>query len=308
MTETVTAESRAPQPASPPTERVVAIAHLLGSQPGRAFTLTEITRELGISRATGHSILSTLADHQWVVRDATACYSLGPGIASLVRPSDDRTYHGILRELAECTATQVFLARRDVNTIVVVDSAGESATGVRVERGLRLPLVAPFGRDYVAWSSTSAQQTWLKGIGRPSAAFSRRISAVLAEIRDRGYTIERLSREYLRVYTALRALGGHDEPDAITTHLARAFADLTVIDVLHDELCEGDIHSIATISAPVFDEDGVVTMSVTAAPFNEVTAVETAQLGDDVKAAAARIQSHIATSAVKWTGASRHNQ
>lgn len=297
MIETVTSDSKSRQPASPPTERVIAIAQLLGLQPARAFTLTEIARELGISRATGHSILSTLVEHQWVVRDATAAYSWGPAIASLARPSRDRTHHAILRELAECTATQVFLARRDVNTIVVVDTAGESASGLRVEPGLRLPLVAPFGRDYLAWSSTSAQQTWLKGIGKPSGAFSRRITAVLAEIRARGYTIERLSREYVRVYTALRALGGLDEPDAITTQLARAFADLTVIDVLRAELSEHDTHSIATISAPVFDEDGVVTMSVTAAPFDQIPAAVAEQLGADVKAAATRIQAHIAQAA-----------
>lgn len=297
MIETLVSHSKPRQPASPPTARVIAIARLLGSQPTRAFTLTEITRELGISRATGHAILSTLTDHQWVVRDAAAAYSWGPGIASLARPTGDRTFHGLLRELAESTATQVFLARRDGNTLVVVDSAGESASRMRVERGLRLPLVAPFGRDYIAWSPGSAQRAWLEGIGTPSTAFAQRITLVLNEIRSRGYTIERLSREYVRVYTALRALGGLDEPDAITTQLARAFADLTVIDVLDTELAERDKHSIATISAPIFDEDGVVTMSITAAPFDDVSPGTAEQLGNQVKDAAARIASHIAQNA-----------
>lgn len=283
------------QPTSPPTERVVAIMRLLGSQPTRAFSLAEITRELGISRATGHAILTTLAAHHWVVRDnATAAYSWGPGIASLAKPAGDRVFHGILQQLAESTAAQAFLARREGNAVVVLDSAGESASGMRIDRGLRMPLVAPFGRDYIAWSPPSAQRAWLEGIGKPSAALSRRITAVLGEIRERGYTVERLSREYLQVYTALRALRGDGEPDAITAHLARAFADLTVIDVLDSELAENETHSIATISAPIFDDDGVVTMSISAAPFTDLSAADVARLREQVCAAARRIEPQLA--------------
>lgn len=270
---------------------------LLGSHPARAFSLAEITRELGISRATGHAILTTLVAHHWVVRDvATAAYCWGPGIASLANPASDRIFHGILRQLAESTATQVFLARRDANTIVVVDSAGESASGMRIDRGLRMPLVAPFGRDYIAWSAVSAQRAWLEGIGKPSAALSRRIGLVINEIRERGYAIERLSREYIQVYTALRALGGETEPDAITARLARALADLTVIDVLRAELTEDGTHSIATVSAPILDEDGVVSMSISAAPFATLAADEIERLGEQARAAARRIEAQLASS------------
>lgn len=268
---------------------------LLASQPGRTFSLAEIARELRISRATGHAILATLASHDWVVRDAaTAAYSCGPGFASLAGPTGDRMFHGILRDLAGATATQTFLARRDANTIVVVDSAGESASGMRVDRGLRMPLVAPFGRDYVAYGTADAQRAWLEGIGTPSATLSRRISTVINEIRERGYAVERLSREYVRVYTALRALGGDGEPDAITARLAHAFADLTVIDVLRGELTHDGTHSIATVSAPILDEDGLASMSISAAPFGDLAAVEVERLGEQVRAAARRIEAQIA--------------
>ncbi|OBJ05205.1 IclR family transcriptional regulator [Mycobacterium alsense] len=300
MTQTLDPVETQRQPTSPPTERVVAIMRLLGSQPARAFSLAEITRELGISRATGHAILTTLVAHRWVVRDdATAAYCWGPAIASLARPASDRMFHGILRELAESTATQAFLARRDANTLVVVDSAGESGSGMRIERGLRMPLVAPFGRDYVAWSASSARRAWLEGIGKPSAALSRRMTAVLNEIRERGYAVERLSREYVGVYTALRALGGDAEPtdpDTIAARLARAFADLTVIDVLRAELTDDATHSVATISAPVVDDDGVVSMSVSAAPFADLPAASVERLGERVRSAARRIEAQVAGS------------
>jgi DNA-binding IclR family transcriptional regulator len=275
---------------------VIAVMQLLGSRPTRAFSLAEITRELGISRATGHAILTTLAAHHWVVRDiATAAYSWGPGIASLAKPTGDRVFHGVLQQLAESTAAQAFLARREGSAIVVTDSAGESTSGMRIDRGLRMPLVAPFGRDYIAWSPATARRAWLEGLGKPSTAQSRRITAVLSDIRERGYTVERLSREYLQVYTALRALRGDGEPDAITARLARAFADLTVIDVLDTELTGDGTHSIATISAPIFDDDGIVAMSISAAPFTDLTAAEVTRLSEQVRAAARRIEPQIAS-------------
>lgn len=297
MVRTVAAgRTRRQPPPSPPTERVVAVIRLLGSEPTRAFSLAQISRQLGISRATGHAILATLAAHQWVVRDsATAAYSWGPGIAALARPAGDRAFHAVLQQLAESTAAQAFLARRDGNAIVVVDSAGLSGSGMRIDPGLRMPLVAPFGRDYIAWSTAPAQRAWLQGVGKPSTALSRRITAVLSDIRERGFTVERLSREYLQVYTALRALGGDGEPDAITARLARAFADLTVIDVLGSELTENHTHSIATISAPIFDDDGVVAMSISAAPFTDLPAADVARLGERVRAAARRIEPQINT-------------
>ncbi len=68
--------------------------------------------------------------------------------------------------------------------------------------------------------------------------------------------------------------------------LARALADLTVIDILAAEFAEAGLHNIATISAPVFDADGVVIMSVSAAPFTELSGAQVADLGDKVCAAA----------------------
>ncbi|WP_310777059.1 helix-turn-helix domain-containing protein [Mycobacterium sp. Z3061] len=294
MTATLDGDATQRQPASPPTERVVAIMELLASQPARGFTLAEISRELHISRATGHAIMSTLTSREWVVRAATGAYSWGPGITSLSTPVPELRHHGLLQSLAESIGAQVFLARREANSIVVIDSAGETASGIHVDRGLRMPLVAPFGRDYLAWSSTAAQHTWLAGAGKPTPAMSRRISLVLNEIRERGYVIERLSREYIRVYTALRALGADGEPDAITVRLARALADLTVIDMVAAELTEPGLHNIATISAPVFDADGIVTMSVSAAPFTELSGAQVADLGEQVRVAARTIAECVA--------------
>jgi len=294
MTPKVSLERPQSQAPSPPTERVIAVIELLGSEPARQFTLAEICRSLAISRATGHAILTTLTAHDWVTRDpVTAEYAWGPAIASLAKPANALMYRGDLQALAAEAGTQVYLTRKEGGTLVIVETAGECLTGPRISPGLRTPLVAPFGRDYVAWSSAETQKAWLEAIGQPDPGLRRRMTAVLKEIRQRGFVVERLTREYVRVYTALRALSGDGEIDMITTQLARAFADLTTIDVLSSEMDDTASHSVATISAPITDTSGSVIMSVTAAAFTTLDSDAIRALGDKVRHTAHRIEQRI---------------
>jgi DNA-binding IclR family transcriptional regulator len=295
MTLKVSLERPQSQATSPPTERVIAVIELLGSEPARQFTLAEICRSLDISRATGHAILTTLTAHDWVTRDpASAAYAWGPAMAGLTKPANSLMYRGELQDLAAAVGTQVSLTRREGRTLVVAETAGECLTGPRIGPGLRTPLVAPFGRDYIAWSSAETQNAWLEAIGQPDPGLRRRMTAVLKEIRHRGFVVERLTREYIRVYTALRALSDNGEIDMITTQLARAFADLTTIDVLADEMDDKAGHSVATISAPITGNDGAVIMSVTAAVFTTLKRDAIADLAAKVRDTAHRIEQRIA--------------
>lgn len=279
---------------SPPTERVVAVVELLGARPDGRFTLAQICRSLDISRATGHAILTTLAAHDWVTRDPdTAAYSWGPAIAGLANPVSTHRYREDLQALAAATGTQVHLSRRQGQTLVIDQTAGSCLTGPRIAPGLRTPLVAPFGREYVAWAGAEVQKAWLEAIGQPSPALRRRMALVFKEIRTRGFAVDRLTKDYLRVYTALRALSGDGEVDAITAQLARAFADLTVIDMLPDELDDVASHSVAIISAPITD-GGAVTMSVSAAVFAAADSARIRTLGDQIRRTAHDIEARIA--------------
>jgi DNA-binding IclR family transcriptional regulator len=278
---------------SPPTERVVAVIELLAAAPQRRFSLAELCRELGLSRATGHAILTTLTEHRWVDRDDTAAYSYGPGLDALTRPLGGSTFRPQLQTLADSVGAQVFLARRVGGSLLVTDSVGESAVLPGIEAGLRMPLVAPFGRDYVAWDGRQSVAAWLGGIGAPSPTLRRRLTAVLAEVRTRGYVVERLSREYVRVYLALRALAADGEPDPIAARLAGAFADLTLVDYVPGELDETGAQDIATVSAPIRNANGDVAMSLTAAPFRACSAAEVRALGAEVRAIAGQLEAPV---------------
>lgn len=283
------------QALSPPTERVLDVLELLGRNPAQQFTLAEICRVLGISRATGHVLLTTLTVREWAIRDPeTARYTWGPAVAGLATPSTAQLYRTELQTLATATGMQVMLARRERDTLIVVDTVGECLRGPRISRGMRTPFVAPIGRDYVAWWSADAQKEWLQAIGTPTRQLKQRMAAVLNDIRHRGFVIERLTRQYVRVYTAMRALTADGEVDEVTTQLARAYADLAVIDILDDELTSGSSHSIATVSAPIRNPDGDVTMTVLAAVFTTLDSNTVRQLGEQLRETADAIEQRTA--------------
>ena len=75
--------------------------------------------------------------------------------------------------------------------------------------------------------------------------------------------------------------------------LAGAFADLTLVDFLPAELDDGAVHQIATVSAPIVDADGVVTMSITAAPFRGLSADAIEAVGAEVRAIASQVEARL---------------
>ncbi len=270
---------------SPPTRRVVAVVELLAGQPDVALALADICRELGISRSTGHAILHTLCSCEWAVRDpVSGKYSLGQAatmFSSLTAP-----LHRALREPLHrlCVSIDMPVCVSEVRgrSIVVVDAAGPGTARPPVAAGVRLPFLAPFGREFVAWAPTARRKEWLDDAGPVNDVFRARIPKVLKELRNRGYGIEWLSSPLLRVYTALKALDDGGLPDPVSTRLAGAVADLTVIDFLPGELSEADTCPLATISAPIFDAAENVLMSVSAQPYRRLAQSRVREIGGRV--------------------------
>ncbi|MEV3964375.1 helix-turn-helix domain-containing protein [Nocardia sp. NPDC050193] len=275
---------------SPPTDRVVAIMHLLGTAPQRSYSLAEIERTLDISRATAHAILSVLVGHDWIVRDPeTGGYSWGPALTALARPggAGSRRIRARLGELAGSTGCQVALFQPQGNALVAIETAG-TTTGPRpVTAGFTVPLVAPFGREFIAFAAPDAQRAWFDRLGPVNPQFTARMTQVLAEIRERRYAVERLSRAFGRVFTALHALSG--EIDAITARLAAAVAELTVVDFLDDELADDHEYTVGAISAPVLTHTGTVPLTLTAVTMRALSTVEIASIGAEIRQAAADI-------------------
>ncbi|MFZ0832103.1 MAG: IclR family transcriptional regulator, partial [Mycobacterium sp.] len=224
-------------------------------------------------------------------------YAWGPAIAAMARRAGTtaRLFRTRLVELADAIGMQVLLVQREGTALVVVDVVGDSLTGAPITPGFTVPLVAPFGREFVAWAGKSAQRSWIDGLDSPSSQFRTRMSKVLADVRGRGFAVERLSPEWLRVHTALQALSGDPDVDVVTTRLAATIADFTVVDFLDTELAGAGDHDIATVMVPVCDAEGLVSMAVNAIPFGPLSGPAIAHLGGQLRDAAHDIEELVAS-------------
>lgn len=273
------------QDPSPPTRRVVAVVELLAEASAAQLTLAEICRELGISRSTAHAILATLCSCGWVLRDPlSGRYALGSG---LPRPTSgslpiSRTLRGPLRQLCSTVGMAACISEVRGGSIAVIESTAPDSGRRQVTAGQRLPFVAPFGREFVAWAPAAARQEWLDAAGPVNDVFCARIPKVLNAIQERGYGIERLSNALLKVYTALMALEDGNVADPVAIRLAGAVADLTIVDFLPGELAQIEQCPLATISAPIFDGEGKVVMSVSAQAYKQLTVEQVRNIGDEI--------------------------
>ncbi|MGY1992683.1 helix-turn-helix domain-containing protein [Mycolicibacterium fortuitum] len=273
------------QDPSPPTRRVVAVVELLADRAGSHLTLAEICRELDISRSTGHAILTTLCSCDWVLRDPlSGKYSLGAGLPTTTPPAAplSRMLREPLRQLCSAIGMAACISELRDGRLAVIESAAPGTSRPPVQAGVGLPFVAPFGREFVAWAPTAVCDEWMAAAGPVNDVYRARMPKVLKEVQRRGYGIERLSDPLLKVFAALLALEDAAAEDPVAARLAGAVADLTIVDFLPGELNKIAQHPLATISAPIFDADGDVVMSVSAQPYKQLTVEEVRNIGASV--------------------------
>lgn len=278
---------------SPPTDRVVDVMEMLAVEPDRRFSLAQISRAQGITRATGHAILATLVERGWVHRDdVDTTYGLGDRMGSVFARgrAPGRVLDDLLRGLGRDLDMPVSLATLRGRFLVVTDTVAPASVLSQVAPGLALPVIAPFGREYVAWADDDVRAEWMRVAEPAGVGLVSRLDAVLADVRGRGFTVDRLSRPLVRVHSALQALGDDLVVDGLSASLAAAYAELATIDVTDDELDGGGEISVATISVPVGSRGRgqAVTMSLAAQPFARLSTSEIRRVAALLRDAAER--------------------
>ncbi len=277
----------APSAGSPPTHRVVRVIEMLSRRPAEHLSLARIVRETGLSRATAHAVLTQLTLDGWTVRDADGNYGLGLGLLAVARRAEAafplrRLALAPMREFAAAQNFPIFLAERDGESIIVTETAG-TPTVPWIRQGRRLPLAPPVAREFIAWAPAAERDRWLD---HADPGHRDRLLSVLAAVRDRGYSVERLADESAPVLEALAALRHSPVTDPLRNRLATMITDLITIDYLPDEL--GAENAVVTAAAPIFAGEEVVA-SIVACPDTRLSAQRLTDLGTAVAATARRI-------------------
>jgi DNA-binding IclR family transcriptional regulator len=169
---------------------------------GQPRRLTELSRQLGLTKPNVYRLLSTLSVLGYVKKDpTTSLYSptlkLWEMGTLLVRDVDLQTVAGPrLRRLCEDSHESVQLAVFDAGYVVYVDKVDSSQPLKAITSiGSRLPAsITSTGKAMLAWLSVAALDQAVEHVKRftPLTMTKRRdIERDLEETRERGYSINR---------------------------------------------------------------------------------------------------------------------
>jgi len=183
-------------------ERGIDVLNLL-IPPGRAMTLSQLSRELGAPKSTVLTIVRTLADRGFLAHDVqTRAYRLGPALTRFGSRAQAVDLSGLakphLEALAAETKETAFLAvvdRDEVFYICKIDSPQpvQYLAQVGVRRPLHCTASGKIGLAYMPETAVRAYiaRTRLRRYTANTITQPTRLRAELAEIRRRGYAVNR---------------------------------------------------------------------------------------------------------------------
>jgi DNA-binding IclR family transcriptional regulator len=250
---------------SPSTDRAMSILLFLANDPLRSCKLADITRSTGLSHASAHAVLASLAEQGFVRRnDGDRTFSLGPALIALGAAArralpvvDVARPH--MQRLSDELALECHAGVQVADQILVIARTGaRQPFGIGVEVGQHLPLVPPLGTPYVAWSGHQAIEAYLRRAAPDCTQGDLvRYRRAIEMVRQRGYAVA------LDAATRQRfgELAAH-QPAPDLRSLEEAAQSLLGADYLLVELEGAASYDLTGISAPVFGPDGSVLLVV----------------------------------------------
>jgi DNA-binding IclR family transcriptional regulator len=251
---------------APAIDRAFKVLTFLAEHPDEAFTLSELSRRLGYSKATCHAMFASLMNAGVLLRNpGDGRYSLGPALIALgaaVAPESERAIEYARRQMATltqelgvaCVASirvgdEVIVAAR-LLSLAPHGAGGRIPTAV----GTRAYWMPPVGPLFAAWASTEVAERWCERAGTPEDRQHYR--ALLERVRSVGYDVSYVFDVRARLLEEV-AVARMGHPDDVR-RLVRDIVDRTTPAPLATE--EGAADMVRTIQAPVFGRSGDVVM------------------------------------------------
>jgi DNA-binding IclR family transcriptional regulator len=282
---------------SNPTRRVIEVLNFLAGDPDRSFTLTEIGRELQISKATLHAVVGTLLDAGYLVRSARdRRVGLGPMLIPVGRAALGHHAELIeqlrpaMRQLATTYDAHCLVSAAMGEWIVVLAAAGTPSRVLTTFReGQRAsPLEPPMGSLFVAWQDTERVEQWLateKSIDPLDAALHR---SALEEIRAHGFAVARRVDALSQIQAALQsfATGEADDPEPREA-INSLIAEMRSASYLVTDYEDDTPHEVDWIGVPVFGPDREIELALVMMNFPQpLSHPQVAEVADRLKASA----------------------
>jgi DNA-binding IclR family transcriptional regulator len=251
----------------PAVDRAVSILRLMTDRWDEPKTLSEISRETSIHKATCAALLARLVAHGFVRRTADKSYRLGPELLSMAF-GYARAHPGFTQArpeifgLAERTGLGSSICVPDGDELVILDVAGDvQPTYLPTRIGRRIPFVPPLGNVFKAWSPPDEVESWLRQMATDYDLDLDQQVRVVSNIRSRGYSLGSEQDFDIKLDAVLRRLEREDS-DAVGISVALMLADkIRAYRGASDDIDDAS-KSVDYIVGPVFDHRGQAVMSI----------------------------------------------
>jgi DNA-binding IclR family transcriptional regulator len=264
--------------------RSIDVIDFLSAFPRRGFTLSEIARAAKINTSSCHAVLSALTDRGYLTRSSNQRYFLGPslvavGQAALVsQPLIARAKEAaetLFQEFGVPVLLSAAIGEEIVGIVSIADSSGRGP-GLRV--GERLPLVAPVGAPFLAWSPEAAIETW---IARNALGKSEKVAdewrRALALTRKRGFqvTLRAPDGPVIASLMAEMASGRRisEYKDEVLSLIHSFDHHLSQPEIISPD----ELYDIVLIASPLFDQNGEAAFNLCFGGFSEKVSGATIQ-------------------------------
>jgi DNA-binding IclR family transcriptional regulator len=264
----------------------VAVLELLAGHPNERFTLSEVARRCDLNKATAHALLSTLSEHGVLLRHPQEKrYSLGPRLVAIGEAAR-RGYSAVdfvpavLEDLSAGTGKWTRAFVRTGDRVEVVAQA-RAPSDVDRSRDVVLPLVAPIGVLWMAWSDAPTVEAWLARAVTGAAV--RPALDVLPVVRRNGFAVTLASPEWRALSEPSHSRATRKEPEP--GELRALLAALGRRPVLVSGIDDRSSYQVGEVAAPVFGMSGAVELTVA------VSGLDGRELrGDELRAVAERVK------------------
>jgi DNA-binding IclR family transcriptional regulator len=286
---------------SPPTERVIRLLDLLARRPSEGLSLSELSRRLDISKATGLGIAAALTRAGYLVRtEDTKTYTLGPALLGLGRAASE-AFSSLtfarpeLRRLNQELGLAASVSTLAGDKIVLLDRTGPQGELDRMlQAGQRYPYTPPSGCVLAVWLGDPEIDEWLADYPEVSMDESLEdLRALVDTVRELGYIVERMSDLSVGALTMLAGLDGHDIPAPAAAAIANMVSNLADRHYVARHLRRGGHYSVTFVASPSFDAEGRPDLLLGLLVFrDDVEFDELVRYGMAVRAAAVRVTEH----------------